>query len=293
MLFKLSVKISQYFLILRISGVFIIVPGCLFFNNALANEPTTIDPAVITVMTYNIRVGAGTVRWGTSPYKLKDEVKLDLQPVAAAIASVQPDVVGLQEVYGRQQAEQLGRLLNMRVAYVPHGKGKNGGWWGVALLSKFKILEVQRSVISQGWGNIKSILIATLEIDKQPVVVVIMHKDHDLKDGLSFVNTLKAIEDKPSVPTVLIGDLNILPDDRRHLILSGKFNDTALMVDTPASRFVRRRGTIIGPGRKSWGIRIDYVLINERFDVIDAGLVPQTHWRASDHLAYFARIKLK
>ena len=290
MLFILPAKFKQGILILRLPGIFILVLACPFFNYARAADDHS---GLITVMTYNIRVGAGTAQWGESPYKLKDKADLDLQPVAAAIESVHADVVGLQEVYGRQQAEQLGQLLNMAVAYVPHGQGKNGGWWGVALMSRFKILDVQRHEVSQGWGNIKSILVATLEIEKQPVVFIIMHKDRDLKDGQSFVNTLKAVENKASEPMVLLGDLNILPGDRRHSILSRKFTDTALAVETSQARFVRQRGTVIGPGRKSRGIRIDYVLVNRRFDVDEVGLIPEAHWSASDHLGYFARIKLR
>ena len=122
-------------LILRMAGIFALVLACLFFNDAQAAGDNS---GLITAMTYNIRVGAGTAQWGESPYKLKDNANLDLQPVAAAIESVDADVVGLQEVYGQQQAEQLGQLLSMAVAYVPHGQGKHGGWWGVALLSRFK-----------------------------------------------------------------------------------------------------------------------------------------------------------
>ncbi len=290
MLFTLPTTFNQGILIIRMSGIFALVLACLFFNDAQAAGDNS---GLITVMTYNIRVGAGIAQWGESPYKLKDNANLDLQPVAAAIESVDADVVGLQEVYGQQQAEQLGRLLSMAVAYVPHGQGKNGGWWGVALLSRFKILDVQRREISQGWGNIKSILIATLEIQKQPVVFIIVHKDRDLKNGQSFVNILKAVENKSSAPMVLLGDLNILPGDQRHSILSRKFIDTALAVETSQARFIRQRGTVIGPGRKSRGIRIDYVLVNSQFDVDEVGLISEAYWSASDHLGYFARIKLK
>lgn len=265
----------------------------VFTANAPADSLKDSQATDIVAMTFNIRIGAGSNNWGRSPYRLKDELKLDLEPVAKAIKSVSPDIVGLQEVYGESQARELARLLGMYYAYVPHGLGKNGGWWGVALLSRFPIDTSIRHEISHGWGNKKSVLKAGIEIFGKPVVVVVMHKDRDLKDGQSFRSLNKLIAPSRHLPVLLLGDLNIKPGDPRHTLFSPALVDTATAVDTVNARFARDRGTVIGPAMNIKGLRIDYVLVNSMFKVLDAGLVHSKHWKASDHLAYYAILRIQ
>lgn len=247
----------------------------------------------ITVLSYNIRIGAGVREWNRSPYKLKDEITLDLKPVIAAIRSVDPDVVGLQEVLGKGQAKALGRALNMNYAYVPHGVDKYGYWWGVALLSKYKIDKAERHEISYGKGNTKSMLLATLDLGGRTATFVSIHKDRDLTDGSSFRVAMQRIGEIDG-PVVLIGDLNMWPDDERHRILAPRFRDSAREADTQGAKFARQRGTWIGEDGDKYGKRIDYVLVDPNFwSVRDAGLLPENHWRASDHIGYFARLMPK
>jgi len=267
--------------------------ACNDFNNVRPDNLAPTKDHPIAVLSCNIRIGAGTQDWGRSPYRLKDEVALDLDSVAAAIRSVDPDIVGLQEVLGAGQAAFLGKALNMNYAYVPHGMDAYGAWWGVAFLSKYKILDVARREISYGRGNTKSILIGVVDVAGTQVAFVSIHKDRDLSDGESLRNTVRALADRPQ-PMVLIGDLNMLPDDPRHEILAGRFADSAVMVDTESARFARERGTFLGRDQDTWGKRIDYVLVErDRFDVLDAGLLKEAHWEASDHVGYYAKIRLR
>ncbi len=85
---------------------------------------------------------------------------------------------------------------------------------------------------------------------------------------------------------VLAGDFNARPFDYRLKMLSPRFIDTATVVDTPGARKALYKGTGFG--------RIDYVYSEaSNFKVIDVGLLPKTHWDASDHIGYWALLSLK
>jgi endonuclease/exonuclease/phosphatase family metal-dependent hydrolase len=71
-------------------------------------------------------------------------------------------------------------------------------------------------------------------------------------------------------------------------MIGKRFVDTATAVETPGARDARRWGTFVRSKR-----RIDYIFIDPRyFDVLDAGVtLPKTP--ASDHRAYFAKLRVK
>lgn len=241
-----------------------------------------------TVMSFNIRVGHGAGDPGVGPYKL--DWGRNLKSVAAAIRSVDPEIVGLQEVAGNGQAKRLARMLGMNHAYVPHpGSARRGEWWGVAILSKFPIMEVRRASISRGAGANKNAIIAELDTGIRRIAVVSVHKDKDLKDGSSVANLLDAV--KPvRMPVLITGDFNIRPHDTRLNPLRARFRDSLTAVNTAGARKVQRRGTITSP-RTSRPRRIDYVFAERKFFTVkDVGLVPERHWSASDHRAYFATL---
>lgn len=267
--------------------------GCMSAHNIRQPDPLLSTARPITIMTYNIRIGAGHNEFDRNLYELKNEKKFDLTPVIEAIRSVEPDIVGLQEVLGERQAAKLGKVLDMNYAYVPHGIDKYGTWWGVAVLSKFPIQEISRQNISSGLGKTRANLIANINIFGQKTVFFCIHKDPDLTEGNSLRTTIKRIN-KIQEPVVLMGDLNILPSDARHDILSGRLEDTAILVNTKTAEFARKRGTYPSKHGDTWGKRIDYILVDKgRFEVVDAGLINEKNWLASDHLGYYAKIKFK
>lgn len=233
--------------------------------------------APLTVMTYNIRVGYGGKDTGINPWKLRRQKK-SLPPIVAAIKSIDPHVVGLQEVLSAGQAAQLARALNMNYVYAAHPPPND--WWGLAILSKFKVLETKTATIGSGRGA----LISTLDIDGRRVTVVNVHKDHTVTDGSSLKAILKTVENIQA-PLILLGDFNISPPEPRAKMVTARFVDTAVAAQTESAEAARFEGT-------HWeGDRIDYVFVREQeFAVRDAGLTPEEHWDASDHLAYYAVI---
>lgn len=237
----------------------------------------------LTIMTYNIRIGAGT---GDIPKRAVRDLRFGsekLQPIIEAIRAVGPNIVGLQEVHGKGQARRLAKALNMHFTFAWHLSRKP--WWGVAILSKFKISNARGAEISTGRGNHKTMAIAELDVEGRTVTAICVHKDKDLDDGESFrilmgeVSLIKG-------PVILMGDFNVDPDDSRLAEIKSLFVDTATVVNTRNADAVRELGTFFTSGR-----RIDYIFISPRqFKALDAGLMPYEYWDASDHIGYYARV---
>ena len=271
----------------------LLLSGCIPVHNIRMPEVTKTKVRPVTILTYNIRVGAGLDKFGRNPYLLKDEMKPNLPPILAGIRSVGPDIVGLQEVLGERQAAAIAGALNMNYAYVPHGLDRYGTWWGVAVLSKFSIRDVSRQEISTGRGNARANLYATIPVFGRDCVFVIMHKDKDQTQGYALRNTMERIR-KIDKPVVLLGDLNIIPADKRHGIFSARLEDSVFLAQTKETRYAEKRGTYPGKNGQYWGKRIDYILVDRgKFSVLNAGLIQEKYWPASDHIGYFATVRLK
>ncbi len=238
----------------------------------------------LTVVSFNIRVGYGVEDWGASPYELKNHKK-DLSPIVEAIRSCDADIVGLQEVLGHGQATKLARRLNMNMAYAGHPTySPSGSWWGVAVLSKYPIVESQNFAISSGPGNSKSALLCTIDVGGRRQHYLSIHKDKDLKDGNSFKKIMRKVKSVEG-PMVLIGDLNMSPFDKRLTLLKPRFKDSADKIYSTTAQEARSVGTFYGIGR------IDFVMVDPAFfTVLDVGLVERPYRDASDHLAYWAKI---
>jgi len=287
-LFFLKQKVCYGVLILLMA-----LSGCTQIHSIRSPGKSGTQVRPFTVLTYNIRVGAGVRKYGRNPYLLKDDIQPDLPPIIAAIRSVGPDIVGLQEVLGEDQAASIAKVLNMNYAYVPHGLEKYGAWWGVAVLSKFPILHVTRQEISSGRGNTRANCIAQIDVFGQRCVFVVIHKDKDQQDGAALYRSMELIN-KQGDPVVLLGDFNIRPGDKRWSITSTRLQDTVYQAATGHARYAEKRGTYPGKHCRHWGKRIDYILVDKgRFDVLDAGLVNEEYWSASDHIGYYAVVRLK
>ncbi len=267
--------------------------SCIQVHNIRLPEKSVVSSRPVTVMTYNIRIGAGLRKYGCNPYRLKDEIEPDLSPIIAAIASLNPDVIGLQEVLGENQAASIAEALRLNYAYVSHGLGKYGTWWGVAVLSKFPILDVSRQEISSGRANTRANCIALIDVLGHKWVFVVMHKDRDQKDGSALYRTMDMIR-KLRDPVVLLGDFNIRPGDKRWSITRTRLQDTVYAAATRHARYAEKRGTYPGKYGQYQGKRIDYILVDRgHFDVLDAGLIDEKYRSASDHIGYYAVIRLK
>ncbi len=262
--------------------------ACTPFDNIRGAPALDKDLAApITAMSFNIRLALGQddpdgkiskMPWGRK-----------LPEVIAAIRASEADIVALQEVAGVSQIRSIAEALNMNFAFEWHETGSTSKpWWGVGILSVYPILDARGVQISSGRGNTRSIVIAKISTHQGRISVFSIHKDKDLKDGLSVANVL-AEANREADPVLLIGDFNIRPEDKRLAGVLKKFTDTATAVSSAAAAKAIARGTFY-PSKK----RIDYIFAEARaFEVVDAGLVDESHWLASDHIGYIARLNLK
>ena len=180
-------------------------------DDASASAPT------LRIATYNIRHGRGT-----------DDV-LDLDRTARAIATLDADIVALQEVDekvgrsgGVDEAATLGRALGMHHAF---GSFMNydGGRYGLAILSRWPIESFESWRLPT--GNEPRVALA-IDVDPPgigPCTIVDVHFDWVKDDGFRFAQA-EAVAERLSMldrPWILLGDFNDTPDTRTRRLLGG------------------------------------------------------------------------
>jgi len=272
----------------------------------MIQDSKTASDMPFTAMTFNIRVGAGIRNIRTIPHKLKDSPK-NLEFIAQAIKSVDPDVVGLQEVQGDDQAKSLAKLLNMNYVYKRYGSHPDENWFGVAILSKHRI-KTSKNYSIAGWRTAKerTLLKCTIDVKGREVTIFATHIHHMVNREKQFKKILKQIS-KSKNPVILMGDLNTVPESPEIERLKESLRDTCEAITNENSDFVRTNGTAHPKIIQVLGMllqklfktpyndhfRIDYIFCDPKsFRVIDVGLTSREYWDASDHLGYFARLEL-
>lgn len=242
----------------------------------------------LRVMTYNIRTALGTKNPGKNPLHQLFEPH-DIAPVVATIAAADADVVALQEVLGWGQTRRLARALEMDSAFVFHPSPLP--WWGTAVLSRCKLTDVRRAVISRGKGNGKAMAVAQVEVAGRVVVVTSLHRDRDANSGAQVQRILSALKPE-TAPVLLMGDFNFTPQDARHSIVSLTYEDSAQVAQFGAG-YVLARGTYPVIADSKPHRRIDYVFVSKGdFTVSNVRVIEGVHAEASDHLGYVADVTL-
>ncbi|KKL89372.1 hypothetical protein LCGC14_1915370 [marine sediment metagenome] len=284
---KLKEAKMKKFIIILMAGLAVLA---LMGNSEASSKDT------FSVMTFNIRVGVGMVKPGTPPNKLKKSPKI-LDSIAKAIKFVDPDVLGLQEVQGKKQAKKLAKALNMNYVYKRHGSNKYTSWWGVAILSKYNIIESKNYTVYSGgympW-RARTLIESTIDIKGKKIAFFNAHFRHQgnaLKKQPKYI--MKKIS-KSKNPLILLGDLNMLSDDPRFKPIKGKLKDSCEAVKNKNSDFIKANGTYLSPNDPKYANRrIDYIFYDPKFfRVIDVGLLNKKYWNTSDHIGYFSRIEL-
>jgi endonuclease/exonuclease/phosphatase family metal-dependent hydrolase len=242
----------------------------------------------LRVMTYNIRTALGTKNPGKNPLHQLFEPH-DFAPVVAAIAAADADVLALQEVLGWGQTRRIARALEMDSAFVFHPSPLP--WWGTAVLSRCKLSEVRREVISRGKGNGKAMVVAQVDVAGRDVVVTSLHRDRDDNGGVQVRRTLGALQSEVA-PVVLMGDFNFTPNDKRHGVVSGAYDDSVHVAQSGAD-YVETRGTYPVIAGSKPHRQIDYVFLSKGdFAVSDVRVIEGVHSKASDHLGFVADVTL-
>ena len=274
----------------------------------LQNSKTHLE-VTLTVMTYNIRVGAGQCSFGTPPHKLQDCPRV-LDFIARAIKSIDPDVVGLQEVEGEVQAKKLSKLLNMNYVYTQHGKHPMANWWGVAVLSKHDIINFKVHKVT-GLGTKenfeRALLETTIDANGKQITFFNTHFNHLANRKYQAKNAIKKIS-KCKNPVILMGDLNLQPTSPGLTLIKKTLKETCETIENEYSAYVKKCGTVPFPDdpdfikmasryfdidEKKPVLRVDYIFYDPKsFSVVDVGLMDKKYWDASDHIAIMSRLKL-
>ena len=247
------------------------------------------DSARLRLLTFNIRFGSGGENIHMPGYKLPIFPK-SIETISTAIDSVEPDVVALQEVRGAAQAEKIASKLGINYAYISHQLGYRLYFfeWGLALLFRFKMLATdRRSLIFDDKTQVgRMALMGTMDVEGRPVTFINLHFDH--RDISGQVDELAAWTETHQYPLVIMGDLNCEPEDPRLKPLRAYMNDTCRMVSTASSKEAQARGTLLANRR-----RVDHIWTDgDHFKVIDAGILPTSLHRISDHIGYFADVEI-
>ena len=237
----------------------------------------------LTLMTYNIRVGAGRKKL-LMPVKYLNSSGKKLEKIAAAIKSVDPDIISLQEVKGSVQAKSLADALGFNYVYVSHRDSRLE--WGLAVLSRFTIAEYKQEVLHHDDKKPRVALVCTINLPDSSITVANVH--YALGDYDKQVKETMRILGDISGPALLMGDLNLIDPEKGLAPMRAELIDTCEAVDTKGSREAKQRGTF-----RFGSKRIDYIFIDpDYFTVLDVGLTAEEHRKASDHLAYFACVTL-
>jgi endonuclease/exonuclease/phosphatase family metal-dependent hydrolase len=172
---------------------------------------TGTQPADINVLCYNIH--------HANPPSTKD--KIDIPAIAKVIADSKPDIVALQEVdvhtdrSGKtlHQAEELARLSGMK-SFFAKGIDYGGGEYGVAILSRYPILETNRyplTTVAGTNGEPRVLATALLQLPgNRKVLMACTHLDAQRGDTNRQVQIREVMDilSKQPYPVIVAGDLN-------------------------------------------------------------------------------------
>lgn len=264
----------------------IIIAGSLVVSSCSSKKEVAKLPlnasGSITVMSYNVHHCNPPAKAGV----------IDVDAIAAVINAEKPDLVGLQEIdvntirsgKGQNQAQQLALKTGMEF-YFAKAIDHEGGDYGVAILSRYKILEpkvykLPTDPATKGEPRI----LATAKI-KLPS-----------GDEILFANTHLDAQKSPLNKEMQIKEINaIASKERLPMIITGDFNAVAnsTVINTMDEVFTR---TCTDCGFTIPAIRpnkcIDFIAFksDKPFQVLNHHVVPES--LASDHRPVVARLKL-
>jgi endonuclease/exonuclease/phosphatase family metal-dependent hydrolase len=270
---------------------------------ALAGEAPAapVPPTAARVATFNIHAGAGG-----------DNV-FDLERTAAAIAALDADVVGLQEVdlhWGARSGWQdtlseLGHRLGMETAFAPiydldpPAADQPRRQYGVGLLSRHPIIAVENHDLTRLSTQeadpvpapAPGFLEATVQIRGARTHVYVTHLDYrgdPTVRSLQVADTLRILGDDPAgANQALLGDFNAGPQAGELQPLWGPLQD-AWAVAPDREGAPGRTYPAAAPTK-----RIDFVTTSRNTTVLRAQTLDDpAHVGASDHRAVVATVLL-
>ncbi|HUW95619.1 MAG TPA: endonuclease/exonuclease/phosphatase family protein, partial [Anaerolineae bacterium] len=234
-------------------------------------NPQPTDTGTLTLMTYNLHQSFGI------------DNKLDMEEIAATIRQGDPDIIGLQEAdAGRvpslsvEEVLWLSRRLNMYSAYGPSW----GDTYGVAVLSKYPIIEEKRYLLSSAEQQ-RACLETTIDLGQQTITFFSVHLGLNPQERERQLDELLVYTAHATTPKALVGDFNANPD-------SHEIERVLEQLDWAFA--VAGTGTGYTSPADAPQETIDYVFVSPDIQVISAEVLSSL---ASDHLPVLALVRLQ
>jgi endonuclease/exonuclease/phosphatase family metal-dependent hydrolase len=267
-----------------IIAIYLTAAACKPIQSVRPSKSEVAKGSCLQLLTYNIRVGAG--RDGLlTPVKYLTSSESKLQKIISTIRSLDPDIIGLQEVRGTAQAELLADSLGMNYVYLSHEDSRLD--WGLAVLSRFKIIGYYGKFIRYDEKKPRVALVCTIDLGDSSVTVINVH--FHLGDYDEQVEETVRLMSSVTGPVILMGDFNLIDPHNGLAPIKKKLADTCEVVDTEYSQEAKEIGT-----HRYGSKRLDYIFVDpDYFSVLEAGLAPEQHRSASDHIGYFACVRSK
>lgn len=232
----------------------------------------------LRVMSYNVHVGIGM------------DKQLDLRRVADVINRERPDLVGLQEVdvgvrrtNRVDQLAELARLTGMQAAFAPNLEYQ-GGWYGVAVLSRFPLLATEHRLFDHlREAERRGCLLVEVEAGGRRLSFATTHLDYQHGDNRRFeTEQLLAALARVSPPLVVAGDFNDEPTGDSYKLMLTRFADAWAAASQPGDGLTYPADRPVK--------RIDYVFHTARLRARRAWVVESL---ASDHRAVMTEFEFK
>lgn len=227
-------------------------------------------------MSYNVHVGIGM------------DKRLDLPRVADVINRERPDLVGLQEVdvgvrrtNRVDQIAELARLTGMEAAFAPNLEYQ-GGWYGVAVLSRLPVLKTEHRLFDHlREAERRGCLRVEVKAGGRRLSFVTTHLDYQHRDNRRFeTEQLLATLSGVRSPVVVAGDFNDEPAGDSYKLMLTRLADAWAAASPPGD------GPTYPADRPVK--RIDYVFHSPALRARRAWVVESL---ASDHRAVVAEFE--
>ena len=214
--------------------------------------------------------------------------KIDFEAMAEVIKKCDPDIVGLNEMYGKSemaeydlQTEKLSELSGLSYCKFAEACTLEEGTFGNGILSKLPFADIQvipvpEEEVKLGDQLYEPRCLLKVKYDNGLTVLVI-HFGLNYDEHIHAVNTvLENLEDEKCV---LMGDFNVTPDNEVLKPIRERMQDTAEAFNKPKLSYLSDKPKV----------KIDYIFVSKDIKVVSAD-VPQL--AVSDHLPHTVEIEL-
>ena len=269
---------------------YFLLPGLFLFLIAFSGpvkkypyqtEPGSKGKNTIKVMTYNVR--------HCNPPSKKGVI--ETESIAKVINDAKPDLVALQEIdrftnragSTIDQAKELGRLTGMH-SYFVKAIDWDGGDYGVAVLSRYKILDsiqLKLPMVNGIAGEARAVAMIKVKIKKKEILFASTHldivKEHRELQTAAIIDYFA----QSKLPVILSGDINDMPESKTLKMFGDHFHSTCPLLSC-GKTFPQ-----INPSRT-----IDYIMYKpgSQFKTLNHEVIPDEY--ASDHRPVISTLEL-